>query len=82
MTKALLPHFLSRPKAHIVNLSSMGRFLPVPGQTVYCSAKAGVKMLTEGLAAELTGTNVGVTVVFPGAINTNIMFNSGLTDDR
>jgi short-subunit dehydrogenase len=37
-----------------------------------------VKLLTEGLHSELKDTNVSVTVVFPGAVNTNIMKNSGL----
>jgi len=31
MTKTFLPHLLTRPEAHIVNISSMGGFLPVPG---------------------------------------------------
>ena len=78
ITKALLPHFLSRPDAHIVNIASMGGFLPVPGQTIYCASKAAVKLMTEGLSAELTETNVRVSIVFPGAMNTNIMGNSGL----
>lgn len=78
MTKAFLPHLLNRPVAHIVNVSSMGGFFPVPGQTVYGASKAGVKLLTEGLYAELTETNVKVTVVFPGAIATNITQNSGI----
>ncbi len=78
MTKAFLPHLLERPEAHIVNLSSMGGFLPVPGQTIYCAAKAAVKLMSEGLASELLGTNVHVTVVFPGAVATNIRGNSGL----
>jgi short-subunit dehydrogenase len=78
MTKAFLPHFLTRPEAHIVNISSMGGFLPVPGQTIYGASKAAVKLLTEGLNSELAGTNVKVTVVFPGAIHTNISRNSGL----
>jgi short-subunit dehydrogenase len=78
MTKSFLPHFLSRPEAHIVNIASMGGFLPVPGQTIYCASKAAVKLLTEGLDAELTNTNVRVSIVFPGAMNTNIMANSGL----
>ena len=77
MTKAFLPHLLARPEAHIVNISSMGGFLPVPGQTVYGASKAAVKLLTEGLNSELLGTNVRVTVVFPGAIGTNIAANSG-----
>src|SRR5690606_20798796 len=37
-----------------------------------------VKLLTEGLYAELRGTNVAVTLVFPGAIATNISGNSGV----
>jgi short-subunit dehydrogenase len=78
MTKTFLPHLLTRPEAHIVNVSSMGGFLPVPGQTIYGASKAAVKLLTEGLHSELTGTNVKVTVVFPGAVNTNITKNSGL----
>jgi NAD(P)-dependent dehydrogenase (short-subunit alcohol dehydrogenase family) len=77
MIKAFLPHLLERPEAHIVNVSSMGGFLPVPGQSVYGAAKAAVKLLTEGLRSELLGTSVRVTVVFPGAIGTNIAANSG-----
>lgn len=79
VTKAFLPHLLKRPEARIVNLSSMGGFVPVPGQTMYCAAKAGVKLMSEGLASELIDTNVRVTVVFPGAIATNITENSGIS---
>jgi short-subunit dehydrogenase len=79
MTRAFLPHLLMRPSAHVVNVSSMGGFLPVPGQTLYGASKAAVKLLTEGLHAELAGTPVRVTIVFPGAIATDIMKNSGVT---
>jgi len=78
MTKTFLPHLLTRPEAHIVNISSMGGFLPVPGQTIYGASKAAVKLFTEGLNSELANTNVKVTVVFPGAVSTNITKNSGL----
>lgn len=78
MTKAFLPELLKRPKAAIVNVSSMGGFIPVPGQTLYGASKAAVKMFTEGLHAELRGTNVAVTVVFPGAVRTGITANSGV----
>lgn len=77
MTKAFLPHLIQRPEAHIANVSSMGGFIPFPGQTFYSASKAAVKIFTEGLYSELKGTNVGVTVIHPGAINTNIMANSG-----
>ena len=78
MTKTFLPWLLKRPVAHVANISSMGGFLPVPGQTVYGASKAAVKLMTEGLHAELAGTNVHVTVIFPGAIATNISANSGV----
>ncbi|MCA9955861.1 MAG: SDR family NAD(P)-dependent oxidoreductase [Anaerolineales bacterium] len=78
MIKAFLPHLLKRPEAHIANVSSMGGFLPVPGQSVYGASKAAVKLLTEGLHSELMNTNVNVTVIFPGAIGTNITANSGV----
>ena len=77
ITKTFLPDLLKRPEAYIVNVSSMGGFLPVPGQSVYGASKAAVKLFTEGLFAELLGTNVYVSVVFPGATNTNIAQNSG-----
>lgn len=78
LTKAFLPHLMKRPEAHIANLSSMGGFIPVPGQTVYCAAKAAVKLMTEGLASELLNTRVKVSVVCPGAVATNILTNSGV----
>lgn len=78
LTKAFLPYFLNRPEAHIVNISSMGGFIPFPSQTIYGAAKAAVKIFTEGLYVELKDTNVKVTVIHPGAIATNITENSGL----
>jgi short-subunit dehydrogenase len=79
INKAFLPHLLSRPEAHLVNFSSMGGFLPVPGQAVYGASKAAVKLLTEALYAELLDTKVGISVVFPGATKTNITQNSNVS---
>lgn len=79
--KIFLPCLLKQPQAHIVNISSMGGFLPVAGQAIYGASKAAVKILSEALACELIGTNVGVTTVFPGAMSTNIKANSGLDTD-
>jgi short-subunit dehydrogenase len=81
MTKSFLPFLLNRPEAQIVNVSSMGGFLPVPGQSVYGASKAAVKLFSEGLFAELLSTNVHVSIVFPGSIGTNIAQNSGVTID-
>jgi short-subunit dehydrogenase len=79
MIKAFLPYLLKRPEAHIVNVSSMGGFLPVPGQSVYGASKAAVKLLSEGLHSELIDTNVHVSVVIPGGIATDIKKNSHIS---
>lgn len=78
LIKAFLPGLLQRPQAHILNVSSMGAYAPVPGQSIYGASKAALKLMTEGLRSELQGTNVGVTIAFPGAVNTNIAINSGI----
>lgn len=82
LVKAFLPYLLKRPVAHIVNVSSMGAFLPVPGQSVYGASKAAVKLLSEGLYSELKDTNVHVTVIFPGGISTDIKKNSGIAYEK
>ena len=79
MTKSFLPHLLNRPEAYVANFSSMGGFLPVPGQGVYGASKAAVKLMSEALFAELLYTNVRVSTVFPGATKTNISQNSGVS---
>jgi short-subunit dehydrogenase len=77
-SKAFLPELLKRPEAGLLNVSSMGGFLPVPGQAAYGASKAAVKLFTEALFAELQGTPVSVTIVFPGGVGTNITANSGV----
>jgi short-subunit dehydrogenase len=79
MVRAFLPHLRARPEACVVNVSSMGGLAPVPGQTLYGASKAAVKLFTEGLYAELRGSTVRVSVVFPGGVSTHIADNSGVT---
>jgi short-subunit dehydrogenase len=78
ITKTFLPNLLTRPLAHIMNISSRGGFLPVPEQAIYGATKVAVKLLTEGLHSEWIHINVNVIVVFPGEISANITANSGL----
>ena len=71
-----LPHLLEAEEAHIVNLSSMVAFVGLPRNALYSLTKGAVRSFTEGLRAELAGTSVGVTAVFPGAIHTNIVHSA------
>ena len=72
-TKAFLPHLKKEPEGHIVNISSINGIIPNPLNGIYCSTKFAVKGFTETLCQELRGTSVGVSVVHPGGIKTDIV---------
>ena len=78
MTKAFLPQLLSRPGAHLVNVSSLFGLIAPPSQVAYATSKFGVRGFTEALRHELAG-RVGVTVVHPGGIRTNIAANARIS---
>lgn len=71
--KFFLPYLKQVDQAHIVNTSSMAAFMGMPTQATYSSTKAAVRAISETLYAELAADGIGVTVVHPGAIKTNIM---------
>jgi short-subunit dehydrogenase len=80
LTRAVMLELDTTTDTFVANVSSMGGFLPVPGQGIYGASKAAVKLFTEALYAETMGTSVHVSVIFPGAIATNISTNS--MDDK
>lgn len=68
-----MPHLAKVERAHIVNLSSLLGIVAMPGQSAYCTTKFAVRGLSESLWEELRATSIGLTVVHPGAVATNIM---------
>jgi NAD(P)-dependent dehydrogenase (short-subunit alcohol dehydrogenase family)/pimeloyl-ACP methyl ester carboxylesterase len=58
---------------HIVNVSSMAAFAPLKSLNAYCTSKAAVYMFSDCLRAELDSAGIGLTTVFPGVIDTNII---------
>ncbi|PRY18299.1 SDR family oxidoreductase [Kineococcus rhizosphaerae] len=70
--RTFLPRMLAvgRP-AHIVATASIGGLLGAPG-SAYAATKFGVVGLMEALAVEVQGTDVGVSVLAPGIVATNI----------
>jgi short-subunit dehydrogenase len=76
MTKAFLPQLLARPGAHVVNMSSLFGLIAPPGQVAYATSKYAVRGFTEALRHELRPRGVGVTVVHPGGVRTNIAANA------
>jgi NAD(P)-dependent dehydrogenase (short-subunit alcohol dehydrogenase family) len=68
-----LPHLLDNDDAgHIVNTASMAGLAPWPGIGPYIGTKYAVVGISETLALELADTKVGVSVLCPGLVNTNI----------
>jgi NAD(P)-dependent dehydrogenase (short-subunit alcohol dehydrogenase family) len=57
---------------HIVNTASMAGMVSVAHMGPYCASKFAVVALSEGLAAELAGSNTGVTALCPGWVRTRI----------
>jgi NAD(P)-dependent dehydrogenase (short-subunit alcohol dehydrogenase family) len=76
---AFLPRLLANPDGgHIVNTASMAGLRTMPGLGTYAVTKYGVVALSEVLAQELAedGAKVGVTVLCPGPVRTNIKASS------
>lgn len=67
---AVLPQMVERGRGHVVGISSIASFTPIPGRGGYCAPKAGLSMLLECLRLELAGTGVHATAVHPGFVRT------------
>lgn len=70
LTKLFAKDMVSRKSGRIMNVSSVVAFLPMPYFAVYSATKAFVKAFSETLAAELDGTGVIVTSLYPGTVDT------------
>jgi short-subunit dehydrogenase len=81
-TRFFLPHLLTAPEAHIVNLSSMFGLFSMPGQAIYSTSKAGVRAFTEALWTELADSSVRLTSVHPGVIRSNLIRSSRMQDSE
>jgi benzil reductase ((S)-benzoin forming) len=56
----------------VINVSSAGALTPLPGEAVYCAAKAGIEMLTRVLAAEQQAAGFRAIAVRPGVMDTDL----------
>lgn len=70
VTKAVLPHLRARGGGAIVQLSSMGGQLSMPGFGAYCATKFALEGLSEALAAEVAPFGIRVLIVEPGSFRT------------
>jgi short-subunit dehydrogenase len=68
-----LPGMIERDSGHIVNISSLAGWVGSPGLSAYCASKFGLRGFGESLSADLKGTGVNVTNVYPCFSRTPIL---------
>ena len=70
LARALLPHLVAQPAARILNVGSALGGLGVPGFSIYCGSKFGLRGFTEALRRELEGTGIRVQYLAPRTTQT------------
>lgn len=68
-----LPGMIERGSGHIVNISSVAGWVGARGMSSYCASKFGLRGFGESLSADLQGTGVHVTNVYPSFSQTPIL---------
>ena len=77
-TKAFLPHLIASGDGHVINTSSLNGYFAQARLSAYVTTKFGVRGFTETLRAEMLQARlpVGVSVVHPGGVKTQIASNA------
>ena len=76
LTKSVLPYMVKRNSGHVAATSSVAGIVATPGRSGYAAAKFALRGFYDALRAEVFKYNIGITVVCPGYINTDISKNA------
>ena len=71
MMKAVLPFMRERRRGHILNITSMGGYITMPGIAYYCGSKFALEGIAEALGKEVKPFGIAVTAVAPGSFRTD-----------
>jgi NAD(P)-dependent dehydrogenase (short-subunit alcohol dehydrogenase family) len=71
MMQAVLPGMRERRSGHIINVTSMGGFITMPGISFYCGSKFALEGISEALGKEVAGFGIRVTALAPGQFRTD-----------
>ena len=71
MMKAVIPGMRKRRRGHILNITSMGGHITMPGITYYCGSKFALEGISEALGKEVRALGIFVTAVAPGSFRTD-----------
>lgn len=71
MMKAVLPYMRGRREGHILNITSMGGYITLPGISYYCGSKFALEGISETVGKEVKPFGIAVTAVAPGSFRTD-----------
>jgi NAD(P)-dependent dehydrogenase (short-subunit alcohol dehydrogenase family) len=71
MLRAVVPLMIAAGAGHVINISSLAGKNPLPRGAAYSASKWGLNGLTYGVAEELRGHNIRVSVICPGSVDTD-----------
>ena len=71
MTYRLLPALMKQKQAYVLNIASLAALNPLPYKTIYPASKAFIDFFSKSLSIELSGSNVFVSISYPGPMPTN-----------
>lgn len=70
VTRAILPGMVEKNNGHVINLGSVAGHQVYPSGNVYSATKFAVRGLTESLRTDLLGTDIRVSLISPGMVET------------
>lgn len=82
VAKAFLPRFRARRRGFIVNVTSMGGMITMPGIAYYCGSKFALQGISEVMRAEMAPFGVHVTTLCPGSFRTDWAGRSMVRTER
>ncbi|MCL6655566.1 short-chain dehydrogenase/reductase [Agrobacterium rubi] len=82
VAKAFLPRFRERRRGFIVNVTSMGGMITMPGIAYYCGSKFALQGISEVMRSEMAPFGVHVTTLCPGSFRTDWAGRSMVRTDR
>lgn len=76
-SRAVLPQMITRRQGHIINIASVAGWVGSPTYTIYAATKFGVRGFSDALRREVGIHNIHVSVLYPGAVETEFKEKSG-----
>ncbi|MEN4582603.1 SDR family NAD(P)-dependent oxidoreductase [Pantoea agglomerans] len=82
ISKLFLPDMIKRGGGHVLMTSSVSGTAPIPFEAIYGASKAFINSFFWAIRNELKGSGLNMTLLMPGATETNFFINAGQSDTR